>query len=232
VNLNYSYRALVITSLLFGILFLAFKSITLSKYTVVKEENFDVEYTEEDLLLNEEIASNSILDSKVETNRAFNEAEKFISEIENERVLPSETSEEKNQNDEGSINDSSGKSAVVKEKVKKETVSKSVSDTENKSVGISSKKNSTVSYRLLNRSALDLPNPVYTCEGFGKILINIEVNETGRVIKATYNQNGSTTKNECLIDNALDYAKSAQFTYSAQKAKQLGTITYNFPGQQ
>lgn len=94
-----------------------------------------------------------------------------------------------------------------------------------------SKRNSTVSYRLVDRSALDLPNPVYICDGSGKVVINILVSETGRVLKVNYNEASSTTTNECLIDSALEYAQEAIFSTSSSKPKQLGTITYNFPGQ-
>ena len=238
VNLNYSYRSLVITTLLFGILFLAFKSITLSKYEVVKEESFDVEYADEDVLLEDELASLTQRDLKVETNRAFNEAEKFISELENEREVETEALEGKEQTDDTSAdpNDSGNGTKPITSKKdlseKKEDFSNGRNETKEVSVKNSSKRNSTVSYRLLKRSALNLPNPVYTCNSYGKVVINIEVSETGRVKKATYSKKGSTTKNECLIDNALAYAKNARFTTEAQKFKQLGTITYNFPGQQ
>ncbi|MDH3609921.1 MAG: hypothetical protein OEQ24_11870, partial [Gammaproteobacteria bacterium] len=100
------------------------------------------------------------------------------------------------------------------------------------SVTNSAKRNTTVSYRLVNRSVLELPNPVYTCDGYGKVVINIEVKETGKVFKANYNSVYSTTSNGCLIDKAIDYAKRARFTTLPNKPKQLGTITYNFPGQQ
>lgn len=237
-NLNYSYRSLLITTLLFGILFLAFKSITLSKYEVVKEESFDVEYSEEDLLLDEELASLSQRDLKIETNQAFNEADKFISELEKERKAVTEASEGKKQNDKDlgdDSKDSSNGTDIINTKKdhseKKEDFSNGSNETKEVSVTNSSKRNSTVSYNLVQRTALYLPNPVYTCNGFGKIVVNIEVTETGRVKKASYNKRDSTTKNECLIDNALAYAKSARFTTDAQNTKQLGTITYNFPGQ-
>ena len=87
-NFDYSYRAFLITCLLFGILFLAFKSINLSKYEIVKEESFDLEYTSEE----ENLASSPRTTFKVETNRAYNEAEKFISDIEKEFAESQETS--------------------------------------------------------------------------------------------------------------------------------------------
>jgi hypothetical protein len=64
------------------------------------------------------------------------------------------------------------------------------------------------------------------------VIINIEVSATGKVIKCDYNATGSTTTNQCLIDNAISYAKKARFTTNANLPKQLGNITYNFPGQQ
>jgi len=53
-NFNYSYRAFLITSLLFGILFLGMYSIKLSRYTEVAEKVFNVEYSLEEPLLIEE----------------------------------------------------------------------------------------------------------------------------------------------------------------------------------
>ena len=82
-----------------------------------------------------------------------------------------------------------------------------------------------------DRKDILLPNPVYTCYGSGKVVINIEVNELGKVIKTTYNKNASTTGNQCLIDSASEYAAKARFNTEAAKIRQLGSITFNFPGQ-
>jgi hypothetical protein len=233
-NFDYSYRAFLITCLLFGILFLAFKSINLSKYVIAEEENFDMEYSEEELLLEEELATLSQPDLKIETNRAFNEAEKFISELEKDYIesLESSNSDKEsvlvrdgmNVRDSELKNDKTTSIALEPESTESET---------NKIVILnnSNKRNSTISYRLTKRSALRLPNPVYTCATSGKIIINIVVSETGKVISAEYNKSSSNTSNECLIDAALAYAKRANFTTFAGKSTQLGSITYNFPGQ-
>jgi len=231
-NFNYSYRALLITTLLLGILFLAFKSITLSKYEVVNEDIYDLKYSEE-----EDLALIPKQSMKVETNRAFNEAEKFITEVESERQ---ETSENPNEKEINSVvteidpsNNGTGNYSSKKNISKvKENISNTIIKENIISASTASKKNSTVSYRLVGRTSLVLPNPVYICDGFGKVIINIEVSETGRVIKTTYNASSSTTTNQCLIDSALEYASEAQFTTASNKTKQLGTVTYNFPGQQ
>ena len=238
-NFNYSYRAFLITCLLFGILFLAFESIKLSKYVVVKEDNFGVEYSENDIFPEEDLATVSLRDVKIETNRAYNEAEKFISEVESEREETTENSDGKQEieyaSNENATSSNSEANIAADKKITKEKgqiLSKGSEKKQTVSVKNSSKKNSTVSYRLVNRTALDLPNPVYTCEAYGKVVVIIEVRETGKVFKAIYNSVYSTTSNGCLIDKALDYAKQARFTTVSKKHKQLGTITYNFPGQQ
>ncbi len=233
-NLNYSYRAFVITCLLFGILFLAFKSIKLSRYVVVVEESFDVEYSKDDLELEEELASMSRNDAQIETNRAFNEAEKFISEIENEREVEAEAENLKTDANETEVSESGLQETKHDNSHSEEKLTESEAKevTSSNSEKLSSKKNSTVSYRLLDRRSMYLPNPVYTCAGYGKVVISIEVSATGKVLKAKFNSAKSTTSNQCLIDNALTYAKVARFSTSSGRPKQMGSITYNFPGQQ
>jgi hypothetical protein len=234
-NFDYSYRAFLITCLLFGILFLAFKSINLSKYEVVKEDSYDVEYASEVLKPEvEDLASSPRTTFKVETNRAYNEAEKFISEIEKESAEYQENlnATYKSETDSESLNSENNeiknrnKPLNGEELYPSDNVSNKIIPQRN-----SSKKNSTVSYSLVNRKAMRLPNPVYTCVTSGKIVINIVVSETGKILNARYNKASSTTSNECLIDAALDYAKRANFTTFAGKKEQLGSITYNFPGQ-
>ncbi|MGB1232349.1 MAG: hypothetical protein ACPG5M_08925, partial [Winogradskyella sp.] len=59
---------------------------------------------------------------------------------------------------------------------------------------------------------------------------NINVNASGSVLEAYINNASSSSNNQCLIDNALDYAKSARFNAS-NRASQLGTITFLFKGK-
>jgi hypothetical protein len=232
---DYSYRAFLITCLLFGILFLAVKSVTLSKHEITEEERFNLEYAREELLLEEELATLSQLDIKVETNRAYNEAEKFISEAE-EAFAESQESYITSQESDQVLDPSNIEDAEIKNKKKPSNEEEWLpSDSESKRIvpkGSLSKKNSSVSYSLLNRSDLRIPNPVYLCATQGKIVINIVVSEAGKIIDTQYNRSASTSLNECLIDAALDYAKMARFTIFSGKKEQLGSITYNFPGQQ
>ncbi len=239
-NFNYSYRAFLITSLLTGILVLLLYSIKLSKQKVeTNEETYNVVMAPEELLPEDlAIAELTPEKVKVETNRAYNEAEKFISSVENENQEETETTEgklqEMNEALENSKSDNGNGATVITkpEKEKKKKFSNSESGKEGEAVVKSGNRNTTISYQLVNRKDIDLPNPVYTCYGSGKVVINIEVNNLGKVVKNSYNKTSSTTSNECLIDAALEYSEQARFTTDASKTKQLGTITFNFPGQQ
>jgi hypothetical protein len=239
-NFNYSYRAFLITSLLTGSLVLFLFSTKLSKEKgEIEVETYDVQVAPEDILPEDiEIASITPQVIKVETNRAYNEAEKFLSTIDNENQEITETTEgklqEMNEALESSQNNENGTSTTIMtkaEKEKKKKLSNTNNSIEGEAVVKSGNRNTTISYQLVNRKDIDLPNPVYTCFGFGKVVINIEVNNLGKVIKNSYNKTASTTSNECLIDAALDYSKQARFNTDAAKPKQLGTITFNFPGQ-
>jgi hypothetical protein len=86
--------------------------------------------------------------------------------------------------------------------------------------------NSSVSFSLKNRQKVKLPPPVYLCETGGKIVVNITVNGQGQVID-TYINSSSSSKNQCLIDAALDYANTAIFS-TANRKRQIGSITYYF----
>lgn len=239
-NFNYSYRAFLITSLLTGSLVLFLFSVKLSKEREEStEETYDVVMAPEELLP-EDLAIAELTPEKVkiETNRAYNEAEKFISSVENEDEEITETTEgklqEMNEALENSKSDNGNGATITTkpEKEKKKKFSNSESGKEGEAVVKSGNRNTTISYQLVNRKDIDLPNPVYTCYGSGKVVINVEVNNLGKVVKNSYNKTASTTSNECLIDAALEYSEQARFTTDASKVRQLGTITFNFPGQQ
>ncbi|WP_310994063.1 hypothetical protein [Aequorivita marina] len=239
-NFSYSYKSFLLTSLLTGGLVLILCSIKLSKQKEEsKEEVYDVLIAPEDLLPEDlELAALTPEKTKVETNKAYNEAEKYISSVENENREITETTEGKLQEMSDAMEASkhantTSETATTKkpEKKKESKFSNSESDKDAQAVVKGGNQNTTISYRLVNRQDIDLPNPVYTCFGSGKVVINVEVNNLGKVVKNTYNKNASTTSNQCLIDAALEYAEQARFNTDASRAKQLGTISFNFPGQ-
>lgn len=89
-------------------------------------------------------------------------------------------------------------------------------------------RNSSISYSLKGRRAISIPNPVYTCDRAGKIVVNIRVDAGGRVTRTGINKNSSTTSNQCLIEKALEYASQARFSRLPGREGQPGTITYQF----
>jgi len=231
-NFNYSYKAFLIATLLVGNLILLMYSVKLSKTEEPKEEEYDLEYALEDLFPEEELAALSIENVKIETHKAFNEAEKYISELENERNETSENTQDKLDKMNDAITDNainkipltSSKKTALEKKESPSNIEDGEEETNNQ--------NSTNSYRLVNRKALHFPNPVYICDGYGKVVLHIEVSDLGKVIQATLNNNSSTTTNACLIESAINYAKKARFNTDASKSVQMGSITYIFPGQQ
>lgn len=221
-----------------GNLVLLLTSVKLSS-SLPEEEVMEVEYAailpEE---LEEDIAMRLVPAPEIQTHSAYNEAQEFIEAQENNReeapplLDPSneEVPESKEENIAADFNSQDTAIRDAKEKLK--ALKKKLSDHATPlASNQGSNRKTTISYHLTNRTARELPNPVYTCESGGKIVIDIEVSSYGTVKKATYNEAASTTTNGCLIDSALSYAKEARFSSDSSKKEQKGTISYSFPGQ-
>lgn len=226
-KLNASYQAFLITSLLFGVVILSLASIKLKAEQKKEIENFDIAIIEDEPVAIEEIEQEII---PVETHEAYNEAEEFIKELEQQRASSVEEFEkELDKLDaaiENSLNNRNTEPANVSE-----IETKDVTTGDNKENYKGNNRNSTNSFHLVNRDKVNLRNPVYLCDAFGKVVVMIDVNDKGFVVKATISNSLSTTKNQCLIEVALKYAKRSSFTEDLSKPLQKGTITYNFPGQ-
>jgi hypothetical protein len=221
---------------LVGNLILLLVSVKLTSEQEIAEQTVPVEYTEIFPEEEEEMALTAIQEKvEVQTHSAFNEAEKFISEIENSRneafeeesLSDPQTYDIENSGSDTNFGEVQDKLEEVKDKLAQAAASKKKLEP-SKSVN----RKTTISYRLVDRKSIDLLNPVYTCDANGKIVITIEVNNLGEVVKADYNPTLSTTTNVCLIEAALEYAKSSLFSAKNDKPKQLGTISYLFPGQE
>jgi len=88
-----------------------------------------------------------------------------------------------------------------------------------------------ISYFLEGRKALRLPVPAYKCESGGQVVVDIEVDASGRVTKANIDSSNSVV-DECINNSAIDAAMASIFTASSQiKSKQTGSITYLFVPQ-
>jgi len=84
-------------------------------------------------------------------------------------------------------------------------------------------------YELSGRNHVFLPIPIYKCEGSGKVVLVIEVNQRGYVEHATLAQSESTATDECLVETAIGTALRSRFESNLEAPKlQKGLLTYIF----
>lgn len=88
-----------------------------------------------------------------------------------------------------------------------------------------------ISYSLKGRKAYSLPNPGYTCNGSGVVVIQIKVDKSGKVKDTSYDTDASKRATTCMIERALLYAKKSRFDYKSSESIQTGIITYKFMGK-
>lgn len=87
-------------------------------------------------------------------------------------------------------------------------------------------------YDLQGRNHTYLPIPIYKCQGSGKVVLIIEVNQKGNVENASIMEGESTAKDECLIETAVSTALVSRFEPNLNAPKiQKGTLTYIFVAQ-
>lgn len=84
-------------------------------------------------------------------------------------------------------------------------------------------------YNLKGRILLKKPEITDDSQEEGKVVVEIIVDETGKVVKATPGARGSTTTNSVLYAKARQAAFSAKFNASPEGVKeQRGTVTFVF----
>ncbi|WP_378186664.1 energy transducer TonB [Aquimarina sp. W85] len=84
-------------------------------------------------------------------------------------------------------------------------------------------------YRLGGRKALNKERFVQDCNESGIVVVRIDVDQQGRVIRATPGVKGTTNNANCLMEPAKRAALSTRFNSDAKApVKQVGTIIYQF----
>lgn len=87
-------------------------------------------------------------------------------------------------------------------------------------------------YDLAGRYHTYLPVPIYKCEGSGKVVLRIGINQKGVVETAEVSEAESTTAETCLIETAVQSALRSRFNADFNSPKvQSGTLTYHFVAQ-
>ena len=91
--------------------------------------------------------------------------------------------------------------------------------------------NVTVEHNLADRSA-NIAVPAYKCKSGGTVTIDVEVDRTGHVKRATLNEAQSTTGDACMTELAEQAATNASFSTSATASDpQKGWIRFVFVAQ-
>jgi hypothetical protein len=87
-------------------------------------------------------------------------------------------------------------------------------------------------YDLAGRTHTYLPIPIYKCQGSGKVVMSIEVNQKGIVEKVEVLENESTTSDPCLVETAVTTALISRFNSDINSPKiQMGSLSYHFVAQ-
>jgi len=87
-------------------------------------------------------------------------------------------------------------------------------------------------YDLFGRHHQYLPIPIYKCEGSGKVVLSIEVDQSGVVQKAQVIERESTASDPCLIETAINTALESRFNPDVNSPRiQIGSLTYQFVAQ-
>jgi len=118
--------------------------------------------------------------------------------------------------------------------IEKDTARKKVIEkpTKSQEMAANFKGATRIFYDLFGRTHLYLPIPIYKCEGSGRVVLSIEVDQNGVVQKAQIVDRESTTSDPCLIETAINTALVSRFNPDANSPRiQIGMLTYQFVAQ-
>ncbi|HET8736114.1 MAG TPA: hypothetical protein VFM69_05925 [Pricia sp.] len=240
-NLNRKQLAFLISLFSMAIVVLCLYNIHLGKkekvdkYVVELVLHEDIKDLEEE---KEELMEEREQPDPVKSHMAYNEAEqpsygepeplKTLEEIMEEREAAETETEDPIEQSDGEY------SARMEELIKKRQQAKQLlgekEAQKEEFTNNLAKRRTSVSFSLVDRSGYRLPPPIYTCIEGGKVVVNIEVDASGRVVDASFNSRSSDTSNGCLVENAIAYALKSQFSRH-HRTLQKGTITYIFQGK-
>lgn len=239
------YKAGLITFLLTGIFVLGLFSIQLKQRGVLISESF-YEIKPEPESKSEELIQDDLLDSNSSSSdKAFNEDEEYKEMMRNFKAISANDFEkttkaieetkskfiEEESSELSSVSNHMGYALKAKEteafKKLQEKLNKRLDN--EKVIDEHANTRSSLTYSLKDRVLEYYITPRYLCEFGGKIVVSIKVDSEGNVFDA-YINGASNSNNQCLIESAITYAKSAKFSSSTRK-NQLGTVTFIFKGK-
>ena len=188
--------------------------------------------TQENNLIAKDSKENFSNNEVVVTNAASNyDQEKDMSASQKkvlaEKVIEDVKEFEKKQfNDLGKDNPIISNSHQENDQIKDNSVSKNV----NKSIKKTS--NATAKYFCENRNMILQKIPSYLCNQTGRVRLTIKVNPKGEVTDCKVDNSKTNTSNQCLIENAINYAKNWKFNQDfSSTLRQEGWIEFIYLSQ-
>ena len=124
--------------------------------------------------------------------------------------------EKKQFNDFGKDNPVIDNSPHENEKIKDNSISKTVSKSLKKT------SNATAKYFCENRNMILQKIPSYLCNQTGTVRLTIKVNPKGEVTDCKVDNSETSTSNQCLIENAINYAKNWKFNQDFSSTQRQG----------
>ncbi len=222
INLSHTEKALIIT--LFIELLIIFMLFNLGFQEKPKEETYAVEFVDDDF---------DFEDLKPEETLELPDIEKYVRQKYNTNVASNALQEEKSFEEYRQHHEQELKEFYEN---RQEKANMDAGDTEPPKKKESKKEvrftgNSNIRYFIRNRHDVYMANPLYTCPEYmsGLVVIDIEVDQSGKVVKAKLNKERSTTQAGCLIESSIEAAYDSFFNQDLSAPEiQKGYITYQF----
>jgi TonB family protein len=186
------------------------------------ENNLNPKKSKENFTDNEIVVTNAA--SNYDQEKDMSASQKKALE---EKVIEDVKEFEKKQfNDFGKDNPVKDNSPLENEKIKDNSISKTV----NKSLKKTS--NATAKYFCENRNMILQKIPSYLCNQTGTVRLTIKVNPKGEVTDCKVDNSETSTSNQCLIENAINYAKNWKFNQDfSSTQRQEGWIEFIYLSQ-
>jgi hypothetical protein len=237
----------VIIHLVAAIIFMSFQ-LTSLKTKEKKIEKFEIEFaaieekkvvekpvelppTSVENILHDDVEMLNIARNLSSKSEVKVDAKEYIDKVKEELIQSGKLSTDNYLDQKGGNNRMSEDDQFIMEKKdeKKELEKKA---NESQKMAANYKGPTRIYYDLQGRNHTYLPIPIYKCQGSGKIVLLIEVNQRGIVENASVIEGESTAKDECLIETATGSALISRFEPDLNAPKiQKGTLTYIFVAQ-
>jgi hypothetical protein len=236
----------VIIHLIAGIIFMSLQLRSLQK-TITKEYEVELAPQTETVLKKEKITEASLTTVEkvlkgdeemmnIAKNLSSKSVEKinasdYINQVKDELIKSGKLGVNNYIDEQKKVNETGGDENAA---IEKDTVGVKMKTKPDKSKEMAAnfKGATRIYYDLFGRNHTYLPIPIYKCEGSGKVVLSIEVDQNGVVQKAQIVDRESTALDPCLIETAINTALISRFNPDINSPRiQIGMLTYQFVAQ-